>query len=262
MPMLYNYHTHTYRCGHADGAVEDYIKRAIDCGVTDLGFSDHMPFVCSDGFESTFRVPTAQVTDYVREIAELREKYKEQIRILIGFETEYYPRKFDEMFRNALDYGAEYLIMGEHFMDEEHPDQMHTIAPTTDAERLERYVACVAEGIRRRVFTQIAHPDMFHFVGDADLYHAKMREICLASKECAVPLEINLLGIRGERNYPNDAFWKVAGEVGCPVTFGCDAHTPMDVYDDKSAKKAMAIVEKYHLQYIGKPKPVLIQTLR
>lgn len=262
MPMLYNYHTHTFRCGHADGAVEDYIKRAIDCGVTDLGFSDHMPFVCSDGFESTFRVPTAQATDYVREIAELREKYKEQIRILIGFETEYYPRKFDEMFRNALDYGAEYLIMGEHFTYEEHPDWAHSFEQTTDVERLERYVVCVAEGIRRRVFTQIAHPDMIHFVGDKDLYRAKVREICLASKECAVPLEINLLGIRSGRCYPNDAFWKVAGEVGCPVTFGCDAHTPMDVYDDKSAKKAMAIVEKYHLQYIGKPKPVLIQTLR
>ncbi len=39
----FNYHTHTYLCGHAYGEIEEYIKNAIEGGITELGFSDHMP---------------------------------------------------------------------------------------------------------------------------------------------------------------------------------------------------------------------------
>ena len=32
-----NYHTHTYRCGHANGNEEDMIQAAIDMGIEELG---------------------------------------------------------------------------------------------------------------------------------------------------------------------------------------------------------------------------------
>ena len=37
-----NYHTHTYRCGHADGKDEDYVRQALGAGMYELGFSDHI----------------------------------------------------------------------------------------------------------------------------------------------------------------------------------------------------------------------------
>lgn len=37
-----NFHTHNYRCEHAIGNVEDYVKVAIKEGYTELGISDHM----------------------------------------------------------------------------------------------------------------------------------------------------------------------------------------------------------------------------
>ena len=40
--MRCNYHTHTYRCHHAKGEDEDFVLRAIDAGMTELGFSDHV----------------------------------------------------------------------------------------------------------------------------------------------------------------------------------------------------------------------------
>ena len=90
--ITYNYHTHTYRCRHANGAIEEYIKRAIACGITHMGFSDHVPYMCANGVELCHRVPVAEVGEYFAEISALREKYKEQIDIKIGFEMEYYPR--------------------------------------------------------------------------------------------------------------------------------------------------------------------------
>ena len=73
--MIYNYHTHTYRCGHATGTDEEYIERAIQCNVKYMGFSDHIPLMCDDGYESDFRIPMAQAKSYVEDLSKLKEKY-------------------------------------------------------------------------------------------------------------------------------------------------------------------------------------------
>ena len=39
-----NWHTHTYRCGHARGTDEEYVLSAIKAGIKKLGFSDHAPY--------------------------------------------------------------------------------------------------------------------------------------------------------------------------------------------------------------------------
>lgn len=75
----------------------------------------------------------------------------------------------------------------------------------------------------------MAHPDVIRFTGDDVVYEREMRRLCLAAKEKHIPLEINLLGIRDGRYYPRELFWKIAGEVGCEVILGCDAHEPESI---------------------------------
>ena len=252
--MDYNYHTHTYRCGHASGTEEEYIKRAIECGIKYMGFSDHAPLKFADGHEPNFRVPTSKVEDYFSTIKALREKYKDKIDISIGFEMEYYPNIFDKMLKTVKDYGAEYLILGEHFPDEEYPEALeHSAVRSDSVDKLKTYVSRVVDGIKTGVFTYVAHPDMINFTGDKALFKEEMRKICIASREYGVPLEINCLGIRDNRNYPRSDFWEVAGEEQCPVTFGFDAHDVLNAYDGDSVIKAKEMVKKYNLNYIGKP---------
>ncbi len=251
--MNYNYHTHTTRCGHANGTEREYIERAIANGVEYMGFSDHATFVFPDGYESHYRVPLAQAPDYFATISALREEYKDRIDIKIGFEMEYYPAHFDAMLKLVKELGAEYLILGQHFIGNEHPGGTHTYGRNDSATDLKEYVDCVVKGIESGVFTYVAHPDVFSFVGDEAVYKTEMRRICEASKTCGIPLEINFLGIREGRRYPTAAFWEVAGEVGCPVTFGFDAHEVAAAYDGESLKVAQQMVEKYGLNYVGKP---------
>lgn len=257
--MVYNYHTHTYKCGHAKGEIEDYITRAIEYGVKFMGFSDHMPYVCSDGYEFAGRMPTSEAESYFAEINLLREKYKNKIDIKIGFEMEYYPLHFEKMLKSAIDMGAEYLILGEHFMAEEHPGGIHTTTKTDDQDRLKEYVACVVRAIESGVFTYVAHPDIINFVGDASVYRDEMRKICVASRQHNLPIEINFLGLRDNRKYPNEIFWEIAGEEKSPVTFGFDAHDVESAFDEESLDKAKMLVEKFKLNYIGKPDLILIQ---
>lgn len=251
--MNYNYHTHTFRCSHASGTEEEYIQRAIAGGIKHMGFSDHMPFVFPDGYESGFRVPVTQVEDYFKTLSALREKYKDQIDIHIGFEMEYYPKHFKDMLKKAREYGAEYLILGQHFIYNEHPDGINSTAKQDDIKNLQEYVSNLVAAIQSGVFTYIAHPDMFYFTGEESVYRAEMQKICAASKEHAVPLEINFLGIRGKRHYPNSLFWEIVAEEQSPVTFGFDSHDTLNAYDGESLQKALEMVAELKLNYIGEP---------
>jgi len=256
--LNYNFHTHTYLCGHASGTPEEYIQRAIRCGIKHLGFSDHAPMLFGGNNKITTRMKAAEAEGYVAEIKGLREKYKGQIELSIGFEIEYYPSFFSETLSRVKELGIEYLILGQHFSREEGSGYQYVTAPIANEGDFKQHVAQVVEGIYSRVFTYVAHPDVFHFIGDQALYCREMRKICVASRECNVPLEINMLGIRDHRNYPTPLFWKMAGEEKSPVTFGFDAHDVQSVYDEASLVQAEEIVRKFDLQYIGMPKLILL----
>ena len=88
--MNYNYHTHTFRCNHATGSEEEYILRAIENGIEYMGFSEHIPLVFPDGFQALYRMPEELTEDYFNTVNSLKEKYKNEIEIKIGFEMEYY----------------------------------------------------------------------------------------------------------------------------------------------------------------------------
>ena len=252
--MIYNYHTHTARCGHARGTEEEYILRAISCGIKRMGFSDHIPFRFPDGHDSTFRVPVEQAQDYFTVLRALREKYRDQIELKLGFEMEYYPAFFQTMLANAKAWGCEYLILGQHYIGNEHPGGFYTGKASGDPAQLKEYVDCVVAGIESGVFSYAAHPDLFRFEGDTDLYLQEMRRICAASREHDIPLEINFLGIRDHRPYPREEFWAMVGQEQCPVTFGFDAHDPLSAYDEESLVRAQEMVRTFSLNYIGEPR--------
>ena len=80
--QLFNYHTHTYRCGHAGGDDEQYVRAAIAAGYQILGFSDHAPYpgVVHRGD----RMNMEELDGYITSINHLKEKYADQIEIKLG----------------------------------------------------------------------------------------------------------------------------------------------------------------------------------
>ena len=170
---------------------------------------------------------------------------------------EYYTELFPVMKAKALEYGAEYLLLGEHYyLPENIPGNDHCNSLTADAKRLTGYTDTVIEGMQTGAFTYVAHPDMFRFDVESNpaLYEKEARRIAEASLSLGIPLEINFLGIRDSRNYPNPEFWRVVGEVGAPVVFGFDAHTVLSAFDGDSLQVAKKMVSDLKLNYIGKPK--------
>lgn len=224
--MIANYHTHTPRCNHATGKERRYVERALEGGFRELGFSDHTPYFFDEpGYYSSFRMRPEQLPDYVQTLLELREEYKDQIRLRIGLETEYYPRLFPRLLDYLRQFPLDYLILGQHALYNE-TEGVFSPRPTDDVKLLTQYRNQSLEALETGLFSCFAHPDLFCFTGDPKEYEAHVRALCRRVKELDVPLEFNLLGLSEGKHYPDPVFWRIAGEEQPKVILGCDAHSP------------------------------------
>lgn len=244
--MIANYHTHTARCGHAIGRDRAYVEQAIVRGLKELGFSDHVSMPFEGGRESSFRIPLAQLEDYVTTVLALRREYQQDIRICLGFEAEYYPDYWDRMWEMLAPYPVDYLILGQHFNDSR--ELSYNARPQKAETVLKAYVDGVLGGLATGAFLYLAHPDLIHFTGDGALYRREMERLCRGAKELDVPLEFNLLGLREGRNYPDKRFWELARQVGNRCIIGCDAHDPRDVADPDQLERALSMVRALGLE--------------
>ena len=245
--MTANYHTHTWRCNHATGREEDYVRNALDRKFEILGFSDHTPYCFPRGFESGFRMGLDQLQDYCNTVRLLQKKYAGQIEIPLGVEMEYYPAYFTDTLNILRDVGIEYMLLGQHFVGNEMGEHYSGRA-TADPEILKRYCRQAMEGMNTGLFTYLAHPDLIRFEGDREVYRQEMRQLCREAQGCGIPLEVNVLGKWSGRNYPNPTFWALAAEEGCEVVIGCDAHAPEHLYREDAEEELLAMIRHYGLK--------------
>ena len=252
MEMTVNLHTHTTRCRHASGTEREYIEVAVRGGLKRLGFSDHAPYVFKDGYYSTYRMYPEQQEDYVTTLQALREEYKDKIDLQIGYEAEYYPEFFEAFLRQITRFEVNYLILGQHFMESEMTHRYSGLT-TDDEAYLEAYVNQTCEAMRTGLFTYFAHPDLLNYTGDPVIFAKQYSRLIGCAIDCKMPLEINLLGVRENRAYPHDAFFKLCGEMGAEVCIGCDAHTADVTVDSASFAKAMEMADRFGLKINHNP---------
>lgn len=247
--MIANYHTHTWRCNHAVGTEEGYVKAAINAGMKVLGFSDHTPYLFPGDYYSNFRMRPDQLPGYCETVLNLREKYAAKIEIHLGVECEFYPKHFHDTLSLLRHNQVEYLILGQHFIGNEY-DSLYSGRSTTIEEDLRRYCHQSMEAMNTGLFTYFAHPDLHHFLGNGRFYREQTQALCREANSCGLPLELNLLGIREDKWYPNPLFWEVVGEENCPVIIGCDAHEESALDHPGAMSKAMMLVRAYGLKVI------------
>lgn len=248
--MLANYHTHTPRCRHAVGDEREYVENAIQRGLQIFGFSDHAPqWFGVDGYYSHMRMYPQQLSEYCAAVRSVQAAYKEQIRIPLGLEVEYYPDIFPELLSRIRDEGIEYMLLGQHWTGNEYGEP-YAGRPTTDEKQLAQYCRQAMQALETGLFTYFAHPDLIYFVGDVGVYRHHMRQLLRTANETETPVEINLLGIQSGRHYPNPVLWELAAEENCRVILGIDAHDPSFVLETQYEQKALELVKTYSLNLI------------
>ena len=247
--MIANYHTHTTRCHHASGTEEEYVHCALENGLKILGFSDHTPYPFPPDHRSSFRMQIPELQGYADTVLQLRKAYAGQIEIPLGLEVEYYPKFFPQLLPLLQDHGIEYMLLGQHFLYDE-IEGIGSAGPTADESRLRQYCNQTIDAMHTGLFTYFAHPDLVNFQGSDAFYRQEIRRLCRAAKECAVPLEINLLGFREGRHYPNRRFWEIAAEENCTAIFGIDAHQAHNFGHHQALEQGQALVNELGLQVL------------
>lgn len=258
-----NFHTHTFRCGHAVGDEQEIVLAAIEADIHKLGFSDHIPLpdyrrFLLRGLKTVALSPTGLRTlaanliangpamrmDYAsrqvhqEKVAQLKQKHAHQIEIYQGYEAEYFEGYLD-YYQDLLENEIDYLILGNHFNCYNSTSCYYGKERVTDND-LYSYRDDVIKALETNLFSYLAHPDLF-MIGKVvfdDVAREISYDICKKAKELNIPLEINGGGIRrGKREvfgqyeypYPSSQFFEIAAEVGNSIVLGVDAHSPAEL---------------------------------
>ena len=226
--MRVDLHNHTTLCNHANGTVEQYVQRAIELGIDHYGFSDHAPM----NFDPKYRMDISQKALYEKWVLDAKEKYKNQIKILLAYEVDYLEGYIlDEIINSKVDY----LIGSVHFLKNKNDmwgfdnPEFIGVYESKDIDTIWlEYFDAIKSMAKTQLFDIVGHFDLikvFRFLPKKDiriLANDALKQI----KKSGMVLEIDPAGLRkpiGE-TYPSKQLLELAYEMNIDITFGSDAH--------------------------------------
>lgn len=230
---LVDYHIHTRLCGHASGSPEEYINCALKNKIYEIGFSDHAPL--PQGLCEGITMSPEETEGYITLIEELKERFKGDISIKIGFEVDFpLHSSFDRKY--LADSRLDYLTGSCHFIDDwafDHPDNLAGFDKRDIDEIYGSYYKIIRDLADSGYFNILGHFDLVKKFGHrakADFTDA-LEDICRALSASNTAVEINTSGLRKpvEELYPSDDIIELFYRMNVPVTLGSDSHRPEEV---------------------------------
>ena len=257
---LVDYHVHTARCGHATGDMERYVEHAIEAGLTELGFSDHlfMYWLPSDRRDPELGMAEWEHDFYIEDVERCRARYAADVAIRSSTEADFIPGHERELEAILRRYDWDYVIGSVHFLDDWGFDDARYLAgfERWDIDALyARYFDVVGCSAESGLFDTIGHADLVKKFGhrparDQSEAYARLASRCAKAGVC---VEVNTAGLRkpvGEI-YPHPALLRACRAAGVPVTLGSDAHAPAEVAADLTAAVHLLLAAGYeeYVQY-------------
>jgi len=232
-----DYHMHTPLCGHATGTPEEYVKQALKIGLKEIGFSDHAPMAHKPMPDITMSFE--DLPKYNAMIEDVRKRYASQISIKIALESDFLPGYESKTKSIINSYPYDYIIGSVHFIDDwafDNPDTREYWKKYDVNEVYRKYYALLRQSAQTRLFQIIGHCDLPKKFGTrptVDLTD-EIKATARVFKDTGVAIEINTAGLRKPvaEMYPSLHCLKIYREAGVPLTFGSDAHDPLDVGKD------------------------------
>lgn len=247
--MILDYHTHTSLCKHGEGELEDYILKAIELGLDEIGCSEHIPM--PNDFDLRHRMTVEEYYSvYAPRITELAREYQDRITIKRGLEAEHLLGSEDWTKQFIAENDFDYVIGSVHFLGSWKAEKplFHQDYDGEDIEKLYiEYFEAIRASAESGMFDIIGHCDLVKKFGfrTSKAIDEAVRSALEAIKRNNLCIEINTSGLRKpeKETYPSEAILKIAKELRIPLTLGSDAHKPYDV--GKDFDLALAFIERY-----------------
>ena len=237
-----DYHMHTVYCDGHD-TPEAMVLSALAMGLEEIGFSAHS----FTPFDTSYCIKKERIEAYYEEITALKKKYADKIKILFGFEQDYYSDP-PEMPVDYLIGSVHYIKSGNEFVpaDEGNVKLRHAAEIGFGGDlyaMAEEYFRTEADVVNKTGCDIIGHFDTItkYFEREMllDLTHPRYRAAWKAAVDAllpaGVPFEINTGTIsRGVRKnaLPNDEILDHLALKGASVILSSDAHAAKNIAFD------------------------------
>ncbi|HBT97203.1 MAG TPA: restriction endonuclease [Desulfobulbaceae bacterium] len=237
-------HVHTCLCHHAVGDMEDYVRAAMERGLREVVFLEHL----EEGirYRQLNWLTETDFNYYQAEGRRLQVKYANRIGIKLGVEVGYNPRAVTKIQERLAAWQWDRIGISYHYMPlGDDPDEDLNMLTRADdvierARRygtraiLDKYFSGLLEAVRLLPGTVLCHLDAALRHVDTlpltETHLAAIETLLRLVKDKGMALEVNTSGlaIRGEA-FPRMALLKKAVALGIPLVAGSDAHSPEQV---------------------------------
>ncbi len=234
-----DYHLHTSLCKHAEGKLQEYVDSAIEKGITEICFTDHIPL--PDNFDIEHRMSFEELDSYFTQIDSCRVKNR-GITILTGIEADYIEGYEDYLDDFISQYPFDMVIMSIHFLKKWKNNQWvfsYEYTDETIKSQYKDYFDAMVKGIKTGLFDIVGHFDLIK-----RLQHPVMatnsedvERVLNAVLKTSMSIELNASGLRKfiKETYPSMDILGLAVDKKIPIVLSSDAHKPADVgyeFDD------------------------------
>ncbi|MBW1849224.1 MAG: histidinol-phosphatase [Deltaproteobacteria bacterium] len=241
---MIDYHVHTRLCNHAEGIMPDYILKAIEIGLEEICFLDHLTL--QDQGKGLSMTP-GEVPFYFQAVQMLKKKYAVQIDVKAGLEIDFSEAHVDMAADIAGTYAFDVIGSSVHF-----PDGVDIVRRRSawrnednykdiDIDRVYgQYYETLARMLDYSYFDIICHFDLVKKFGrkPSRSFDEKIIEILKKVKQKNLTIELNTSGYHhaAEESYPAPDIIKKCKDFGISFALGSDAHNPQSVgrYFDKA----------------------------
>ncbi|MDC3425898.1 histidinol-phosphatase HisJ [Aquibacillus sp. 3ASR75-11] len=252
MTILGDFHMHSQFCPHgSDDTMEQYVQKAIEQGLQAVSFTEHAPLP----LEFTDPAPTNDsvmnwhdVDVYLKEGNRLKQKYKQNIVVHIGFEVDYLLgfEKETEKVLNQLGSNIDDAILSVHMLKA--PNDTYVCLDYSANEfgrivdlfgSIDRVYDAYFNTLKAAIASDLGayKPKRIGHISLIDKFHKQfhpvrhiepvLEEILDLMKQKHYSLDVNTAGFYKEWcgvSYPAPEVITLAAEKGIPLVPGSDSH--------------------------------------
>jgi len=230
---MIDYHIHTLLCNHAEGSMESYIRSAINLGMSEICFLDHLTL---QKFEKGLSMAPGEISYYFQAVQVLKQQYKAAINVKAGLEIDFNPAYKDLFQEIAGTYAFDVIATVLHF-----PGGLNIVSRSSAWRHGEKdadyvygiYYEQLEKMLDFNYFDVVCHIDLVKKFGrkSSKSFDKEFNEILLKIKTKNLCVELNTSGYNHpvREPYPSPDIITKCHKLGISITLGSDAHTPAHV---------------------------------
>ncbi len=250
-PVLFESHSHTPLCKHADGEPIEYGLVAEARGLKGLHVTCHNPM--PDGFSANVRMAESELDTYVDLVAQTADQMRGRVDVRLGIEADFFQGQEAYLEKQLNSHDFQFVLGSVHPQIAEFRDR-YWQDDLVEVQRI--YFDLVATSAETGLFDSLAHPDLIkNFTCEAwdpvailDVIRPALDRIA----KTGIAMELNTSGVL-KRISEMNPFPDMLREMqirGIPITLGADAHVPQRVGDGyETAMRLLQSVGFTHVNY-------------